>query len=100
MVVFSVFFRRQSGFFFEEAAEGGLFREAQMVGNLLDVEAAAMVEQMLGLQHDVAVDPLAGADACFLFDERGKILGREVEHSGIEGHFTRLAEMLDDSRVE
>ena len=71
-----------------------------MVGNLLDVETAAMVKQMLGLQHDIAVDPLAGADASFLFDERGKILGREVEHSGIEGHFTRLAEVLDDSRVE
>lgn len=91
---------RKARLLLEETTKGGLFGEAHQVGNLLDGEVALLLEHCLGLKYDVAVDPLASRDARLLLDERGEILGREVEHAGIEAHFARLTVVLDDSIVE
>lgn len=58
----------------EVAAEGGLVRESEAEGYLLHGQLLLMAKQGLGLNHDIVADPVAGIDACLLFDDRGKLL--------------------------
>ena len=84
----------------EVAAEGGLVRESEADGYLLHGQLWLMTKQGLGLNHDIAANPLAGGDACLLFDDGGKVFGSKAEQVSIETHFTTFAEVLYNGLVE
>ena len=84
----------------EEAAEGGLLREAEVVGYLLDALLALGAQQPFCLHHHVAVDPLRGGEAGGALDDGGEILGCQGEQVGVELHLAALAVVVDDGLVE
>lgn len=71
------------GIAFEIAAEEGLVRKIQIVGDLLYAHVRVF-EQRLGLEDHVAVDPFRDGFAADLLDERREVLGRDAELPGIE----------------
>ena len=74
--------------------------KAETEGYLLYGQTLLISKVGLGLNHDIVADPVAGIDACLLFDDGGKMLGSKAEQVSIETHFTAFAEMLYDSLVE
>ena len=69
---------------FEITAEEGLVGKIQVIGNLLYAHVGGL-EQRLGLENHVIVNPVGDRLAAHPLDERGEVLGRDAELLRIEG---------------
>lgn len=75
---------RESRMAFEITAEEGLVGKIQVIGNLLYAHVGGL-EQRLGLENHVIVNPVGDRLAAHPLDERGEVLGRDAELLRIEG---------------
>lgn len=75
---------RESRMAFEITAEEGLVGKIQVIGNLLYAHVGGL-EQRLGLENHVIVNPVGDRFAAHPLDERGEVLGRDAELLRIEG---------------
>ena len=83
----------------EVLAEEGLVGEIEAVGNLLDAHRR-VAQHVLRLENHVVVNPVDGRMAGRLADERGEVLGREVELRGIEADAPLAHVVLAEQRHE
>ena len=68
-------------------------REVHVIGNLLDGHSR-ILQQGLGFQNYIFVNPLAGSLSAYLLDDGRKMLRTQEELFGIEIHSSFLAVMV------
>ena len=96
----SVFLGRHASVCFKKASEGGRVGEAELIADLLDVEALAVAKQRLGLDDDITRNPFIGANAGLFLYDAAKVLGRQTKKVGIILHFAAFLEMVDKGVFE